>query len=198
MKRVGVYVGAFDPIHSGHLDFARRALDLLNLDKVYFMVEPRPKNVQGVKAYTHRVNMVELMIRHESYLGNIVLQYPIAQREITSILSQRFEGHMVFILMRDDHISRTHNLAWLKHSFPNVVLGVGITRSSIIEIKNHLVQIGNITGSPIRFMSFMAPEPINQSKVKHELKLGKKPDAIPLQVYSYIKQEGLYISAPST
>ncbi|MCA9332160.1 adenylyltransferase/cytidyltransferase family protein, partial [Candidatus Saccharibacteria bacterium] len=50
MKKVGIYAGSFDPIHKGHIALAEQAIQQCGQDKVFFMVEPRPRRKQGVKA----------------------------------------------------------------------------------------------------------------------------------------------------
>lgn len=37
MKRVGLFGGSFDPVHTGHLLIARAALEELGLDRLYFI-----------------------------------------------------------------------------------------------------------------------------------------------------------------
>lgn len=37
MSRIGVYGGSFNPVHNGHIELAKAALDKLNLDKVVFV-----------------------------------------------------------------------------------------------------------------------------------------------------------------
>lgn len=41
-KRIGIYPGTFDPVHAGHIAFARETMRLCNLNKVYFLPEPKP------------------------------------------------------------------------------------------------------------------------------------------------------------
>ena len=35
--KIGIFGGSFDPIHSGHIEVARQAYALLNLDEVWFL-----------------------------------------------------------------------------------------------------------------------------------------------------------------
>ncbi len=41
-RRIGIYPGTFDPVHAGHIAFARETMRLCDLDKVYFLPEPKP------------------------------------------------------------------------------------------------------------------------------------------------------------
>lgn len=57
-RRIGIYAGTFDPVHSGHMAFALQALQAANLDKVYFLPERRPRNKQQVEHFGHRMAML--------------------------------------------------------------------------------------------------------------------------------------------
>lgn len=43
-QRIGIYPGTFDPLHAGHIAFAEASLRICNLDTVYFLPEPKPRN----------------------------------------------------------------------------------------------------------------------------------------------------------
>lgn len=54
-RKIGLYSGTFDPIHEGHIAFAREALKACHLDKVIFLPEALPRAKQHVSSITSRV-----------------------------------------------------------------------------------------------------------------------------------------------
>src|SRR5688572_27140829 len=104
--KIGIYSGTFDPIHLGHVAFAKEALKQCGLEKVYFLVEPRPRRKQGVKALEHRQAMVELAIAKEPALGSIILDHArFSVRQTLPVLQARFEGSEIVFLMGDDMLA---------------------------------------------------------------------------------------------
>lgn len=63
--RVGVFGGAFDPIHHGHLLLAEQSREQLALDEVLFVPVGQPVHRDGASLAPaeHRAAMVELAIR---------------------------------------------------------------------------------------------------------------------------------------
>src|SRR5205823_8048257 len=62
MRRVAIYGGTFDPVHNGHVEVARQALKLFELDEVIFVpacVPPHKRNVNLTSAF-HRFAMLAL------------------------------------------------------------------------------------------------------------------------------------------
>jgi nicotinate-nucleotide adenylyltransferase len=57
-KRIGIFAGTFNPIHSGHISFALQALETAGIDKIYLMPERRPRHKTNVEHYGHRVAMI--------------------------------------------------------------------------------------------------------------------------------------------
>ena len=49
MKRTGIMGGTFDPVHTGHLILARYALELLELEEVWFMTSGNPPHKRDTK-----------------------------------------------------------------------------------------------------------------------------------------------------
>ena len=61
MQRIGLMGGSFNPIHNGHLNMARAALDGGFVDRVLFLPSGDPPHKrQGVVDKAHRLAMVEL------------------------------------------------------------------------------------------------------------------------------------------
>ncbi len=66
MERIiGVLGGTFDPPHTGHLLLAKRAQNVLNLDKVLWVVTPSPPHKLNllISPLSARIRMVEQSIR---------------------------------------------------------------------------------------------------------------------------------------
>src|SRR5260370_24902064 len=62
LRRIAIYGGTFDPVHNGHLEVARRVLQLFELDEVIFVpacVPPHKRNANITSAF-HRFAMLVL------------------------------------------------------------------------------------------------------------------------------------------
>lgn len=58
--RTAIFGGTFDPIHSAHLEMARRAADQYQLDRVLFIPAGNPPHKHADASYEHRYRMVQL------------------------------------------------------------------------------------------------------------------------------------------
>lgn len=67
--RIGVYGGAFNPIHNTHIEIAKAAKEQFNLDLVYFLITGTPphKNTTESVADLCRLEMVRLAIEGIDY-----------------------------------------------------------------------------------------------------------------------------------
>ncbi|MGH9872758.1 MAG: nicotinate-nucleotide adenylyltransferase [Pyrinomonadaceae bacterium] len=70
-KRIAIYGGTFDPVHSGHLEIARRVTQLFGIDEFLFvpaMVAPH-KQDREVSPALHRYAMLALATRADPQLS---------------------------------------------------------------------------------------------------------------------------------
>ena len=58
--RTAIFGGTFDPIHSAHLEMARRAADQYQLDRVLFIPAGNPPHKHAEASFEDRYRMVEL------------------------------------------------------------------------------------------------------------------------------------------
>ena len=64
-SRLGIFGGAFDPVHQGHIQAARFALKTLDLDAVQMIPCNVPNHKESVSQRMHRMAMLKLALRDE-------------------------------------------------------------------------------------------------------------------------------------
>lgn len=194
MKKVGIYSGTFDPIHAGHLGFAHEAVKQCDLDKVFFLIEPSPRRKQGVKAFEHRVRMVQLAIQDEPRFGSIMLeQQRFTVSDTLPALLKRFEGAELCLLIGDDGLSRLGDWPQVEKLLKSVVFVVGLRRLNKAEAKQHIETALHTRGLKLRYKLFETPQPkISSTGIKRSLKTGHHPMGLPATVAEYINSQGLY------
>ena len=69
-KRIALYGGTFDPVHSGHLEIARRVSELFEIEKVLFVpAQVAPHKVgRPVTEPIHRYAMLALATQNDPRL----------------------------------------------------------------------------------------------------------------------------------
>lgn len=109
LRRVAIYGGTFDPVHNGHLEVARRVLQLFELDEVIFVpacVPPHKRNANITSAF-HRFAMLALATETDQSLlvSTIELdspEQPYAVETVERIRGTLGEGTELFFLMGAD------------------------------------------------------------------------------------------------
>ena len=200
MKRIGIYISAFDPIHMGHIEFAESALATHGLDKLYFLVEPIPKHRQGVKALDHRVNMAILGVANNPKLGTIVPKSRVSLEEYIKLLQSRFKGHRIALIIPENALKRFFHLPnLLNYNFSNMDILVGLDSQSPDEVNLRLRLLSETSGLKFRHSWFKPKTPqISSSEIKKKLKQGIQPTEIPKSVYDYIVKQKLYVATSNT
>lgn len=100
---VGIYSGVFDPVHDGHLAFARQAVVLGKVDVVYFMLEVNPRRKHLVTDASHRRAMLEAALRDEPNLSLLDSDQPtLSVHDTLPWLLKRFNGADLCVMMGSD------------------------------------------------------------------------------------------------
>jgi len=113
VSRVGIFAGTFDPIHNGHLDVARLSKDQCLLSEVYFAVEEEPWGVKNPVGIEKRYAMVNLTIKDESDIKQIVL--PQKHFDINSTLpylETHFGNSELFFIFGADVFIKMDSSSW--------------------------------------------------------------------------------------
>lgn len=128
MKRIGIYSGAFDPVHIGHVGFALRSLEAAELDEVVFLPERVPRDKPRVTDIEHRFAMIQCSIEPYQQLSVRLLDVPqFCVRGTMPVLRDMFgDDELVFLLGSD--MVRTFADRWpeLDDLFEAMPLVIGV------------------------------------------------------------------------
>lgn len=111
-RNVGIYSGTFDPIHIGHITFAKQAALELKLDTIVFLPEQQPRGKQHVTDIHHRVELIKRAIQNDNKLQ--VLSLPSEQFTVAKTLPE-LQNHFPsanFTFLIGSDIVRTFLYRW--------------------------------------------------------------------------------------
>lgn len=193
VKSIGVFAGTFDPIHNGHLAFAKAAL-AQGLEKIYFLPEPRPRHKQGVRALEHRLAMINAAIADQPQLGSIKLeQARFTPHETLPILQQRFKHHRIVLLFGDDvirHIAEWPQVAELVRA---VSLLVAVRQGHKPDLVRTFQVLAQTSGLMFRYdLVQLKEQAVSSSTVRAALRRGRPCFDIPPGVMAYASSHRLY------
>ena len=66
-KLIGIYGGAFDPIHNAHIEIAKKCIDVINLNKLILIPTGRSAFKKSLTVSKHRLAMLNLTFNGPKY-----------------------------------------------------------------------------------------------------------------------------------
>ncbi len=113
-KRVGLFFGSFNPIHTGHLIIAEYMVDRPDLDQVWLVVSPQnPLKIRATLANDFdRLHMVQIAIDDNPKLraSNIEFSLPKPSYTIDTMayLHEKYPEHHFSLIMGSDNLQNIH------------------------------------------------------------------------------------------
>lgn len=196
MKKVGILAGTFDPVHDGHLMFALQAIDECKLDKVFFLVEPRPRRKQGVRALEHRIRMVQIAIAKESRFSTIILeQARFSVDQTMPLLKELFKGAQLYLLLGDDVVNHLAEWPHVDELLRDVCFVIGVRDQELGVVENDIQALQKARGIKIKHNLIKSAAPSFASRqIRLSLKRGQELHGLRGEVLDYIRQNRLYES----
>lgn len=96
-SRIGIFGGSFDPVHTGHLAVAVRAIEQLELDRLYVIPSYRPPHKVSSTTSPYEIRMRWLEMAFEGIDKACVSDY------------ERERGGISYSLFTVRHFSKLHN-----------------------------------------------------------------------------------------
>ncbi len=182
-KRVGLFFGSFNPIHTGHLIIAEYMADLPDIDQVWLVVSPHNplKNRSTLANDFDRLHMVQLAIDDNPKLraSNIEFSLPKPSYTIDTMayLHEKYPEHHFSLIMGSDNLQsinkwKNFNLLLERYTI-HIYNRTGSenvkTAENASDIRFHDVPLLGITSTLIRqriadgcSVRYMVPESVYQ------------------------------------
>lgn len=194
MSRIGIFSGSFDPVHKGHIAFAKAAMEDANLDTVYFLPETLPRHKPGISHIGHRVAMLKLATRGQARLK--VLDMPDKRFSVATTLPRllhKFKGDTLLLVLGSDVVMHLPQWAMAEELLRHMGLIVAIRADSEV---GSVMEVITSMPRPLKELHIIASqEPALASKrVREQLRHSKSSPAVLPSVNSYAKKHWLYDS----
>lgn len=195
--RIGVFGGAFNPVHLGHLKLARCYIESLSLDKLIVVPTANPphKSADRLASEEDRFNMLSLAFESEENVEISNIEFHRDGKSYTFYtieeLKKIYRGAELFLIIGSDQFLSFDRWYRYEELLESVTLCTAAReknkRDELVEFSKTLPCGKNC------FIADFEPIVISSSEIRSMIKAGQ--DASPYilkKVYDYITQKGLY------
>ena len=213
-RRIALYGGTFDPVHTGHLEVARRVLPLFEIEKVLFVpAQMAPHKVgRRVTEPIHRYAMLALATRDDPQLSISTFELDASNRRYTVDTLERFQQLLgdstdLFFIMGADSwseittwrewerlLSMTNHIVVTRPGYDPAATHVGALGDRIVDLRGGKTPPRNEVGKKI-FFTDVAMNDISATNIRRlasEGRFGELTGLVPGPVLEYIKKYGIY------
>ncbi len=197
-SRIGLFPGAFDPVHTGHLVFALKALKAAQLDALYFLPERRPRHKPDVVHFGHRTAMLTRAIRPYSNLG--VLELPDMYFDVKRTLpkiQKEFAGSELVFLMGSDTVMRMNETNWPSEGLTTFLSQTGLV-VGLRSNQQRQALAAAIKGLPVQPQSLqildLPTRHLSSSRIRYNVRQGLDTEGLLASVKAYARRNWLYVS----
>lgn len=194
--RIGIYGGAFNPVHKGHVKLAEEVKTKANLDKIIIMpsgVSPHKSSGSLIDS-SHRLEICKLAFEGEDYIiSDLEIKREGKSYTVDTVteLKKLYPDDELYLIMGSDMLLCFHKWYRYEEILSNVTI-VATTRQddiSIDELKNYS---RDVLGKKTLIIDF-EPFECSSTKVRNELLSGADAkEMLSEKVKSYIIEKGLY------
>lgn len=198
--KTGIFGGAFNPVHNGHLNLAKKYFEALKLDRIIFIPTALPphKTDRFLADKEDRFNMLTLAISdcREFEISDIEFerQGKSYTYDTLCLLKEKYPNDDFFLIIGSDQFL-TFNLWYRYMDILNMVTlctaarEKGEQRQKIIDFSNNLEGLNK---DKLCLLESEAVE-VSSSQIRDKIKKGEDVSSlVPEKVYNYIVEKGLY------
>lgn len=190
MKKIGLFFGSFNPVHSGHMIIAEFMATQTDLSEVWMVVSPQNplKNKSSLAPDYERLHMLHLAIGDNIKLRPNDIEFSMPKPSYTvdtlAYLAEKYPDKEFVLIMGGDNLQTLHkwkNYEWLVENYD--IYLYDRPDSEVADLKNKY-----------RIKSFISPQiNISATYIRSCLKERKSVKyLVPLAVEKYLVENMIY------
>ncbi len=193
--RLGIYGGAFDPVHLGHLLLAESCREQCRLDEVWFVPTRRPAHrPDSLTSGKERVEMLELAIAgvREFRVSRLELDRDVVSRTVETLreIHQQRPDDELFLLIGAD--SLRDFMTWKEPEAIAELATIAAVNRDTTAAQQYLSALPESVQRKVQFVS-MTPIGISATDIRERAASGRSLRfQLPRAVEVYIEQHRLY------
>lgn len=194
--KIGIYGGAFNPIHKGHIKLAEEVKAKADLDKIIIMpsgVSPH-KSSNSLIDSSHRLEMCSLAFEGEDYIiSDLEIRREGKSYTVDTVTQLKgiYPDDELYLIMGSDMLLSFHRWYRYEDILSSVTI-VATTRQGDISLRELKKYSREVLGKETLIIDF-EPFECSSTKVRDTLLSGgDASDMLPEKVLSYITEKGLY------
>ena len=192
MKKIGLYLGTFNPIHNGHIALANYFINNTDLDEVWVVLTPQNpfKKNNNLIQDNHRLEMANNTFNHLKNIKVSDIEFQLDKPNYTidtiNRLSKDFPSQQFTLLIGEDNLVNFHH--WKDYSKILDLVEVYVyPRTTDINIDQEL-----ITNNKINILDAPKIE-TSSDQIRKRIKEGDDIQSyLPKEIYKYIIEKKLY------
>ena len=192
MKKIGLYLGTFNPIHNGHIALANYFINNTDLDEVWVVLTPQNpfKKNNNLIQDNHRLEMANNTFNHLKNIKVSDIEFQLDKPNYTidtiNRLSKDFPNQQFTLLIGEDNLVDFHH--WKDYSKILDLVEVYVyPRTTDINIDQEL-----ITNNKINILDAPKIE-TSSDQIRKRIKEGDDIQSyLPKEIYKYIIEKKLY------
>ncbi len=195
--KIGIFGGAFNPVHNGHLNIADAFYEDLKLDKMLLIPTANPphKSGAGLLSGDDRINMLRLAIENKPYeISTIEFERNDKSYTYNTLLELKrlYPEAELFLIIGADQIINFEK--WYRYSDILDMVTLCASARESEEEKQIIIKSAQRLGIQDRFyMSGRAVLRVSSSEIRDKIKNGSDVSKLlPKKVFDYISEKGLY------
>ncbi len=193
--RLGIYGGAFDPVHLGHLLLAESCREQCRLDEVWFVPTRRPAHrPDSLTPGKERMEMLELAIAgvREFRVSRLELDRDVVSRTVETLheIRQQRPADELFLLIGAD--SLRDFMTWKEPEAIAELATITAVNRDTTAAQQYLSALPESVQRKVQFVS-MPPVGVSATDIRERAASGRSLRfQLPRAVEVYIEQHGLY------
>ena len=192
MKKIGLYLGTFNPIHNGHITLANYFANIIDLDEVWVVLTPQNpfKKKYNLIEDDYRLEMANNTFNHLKNIKVSDIEFKLDKPNYTidtiNRLSEDFPNKQFTLLIGEDNLANFHH--WKDYSKILEVVEVFVyPRTTTTNVDNEF-----INNKKIKILDAPKIE-ISSDEIRKKMKEGVDIKSyLPKVVYEYIIEKRLY------